>query len=141
MTKPSTSKASAAKRGAQHAVRTRPEWITFGVSALILMVVVGLLVGRAFHTEATAAPVADRPGAPRQVGDQFFVPVEIVNRGDLGAAEVQVVAELTIDGNTTSGDQVIDFLGGGETQELTFVFADDPAEGELVIEVVGFAEP
>ena len=108
---------------------------------MILVFVVGLLVVSAFHSDVAAAPVADRPGSVRQVGDQFFVPVEIVNRGDLGAAQVQVVAELTIDGNITSSDQVIDFLGGGETQELTFVFAANPADGELVVTVVGFAEP
>jgi uncharacterized protein (TIGR02588 family) len=124
-----------------HAVRTGPEWVTFSVSALILTIVVILLVVNAFHTEDPAAPVADRPGSARQVGGQYFVPVEIVNRGDLGAAQVQVIAELTIDGNTTSGDQVIDFLGGGEIQELTFAFADDPADGKLVIIVAGFAKP
>ncbi len=135
-----TRQTSTSKR-AQHAVRTRPEWVTFGVSALILVVVVGLLVVRAFHTDAAAAPVADRPGTVKEVSGQFFVPIEIVNRGDLGAAEVQVVAELTIDGQTTSSDQVVDFLGGGETQELTFVFAENPADGALVITVAGFAEP
>jgi uncharacterized protein (TIGR02588 family) len=51
------------------------------------------------------------------------------------------MAELTFDGNTTSGDQVIEFLGGGETQKLTFAFSDDPADGELVIIVAGFAKP
>lgn len=132
---------SSTKARVQHAVRTGPEWVTFGVSALILLVVVGLMVVHAFRTDDPAAPAAGRPGSVRQVGGQYFVPVEIVNRGDLGAAEVQVVAELTIDGNTTSGDQVIDFLGGGETQELTFVFTVDPADGELVVNVVGFAQP
>lgn len=136
MTRPTSTKARA-----QHAVRTRPEWVTFGISALILAVVVGLLVVRAFHAEAAAAPIADRPGAVKEISGQYFVPVEIVNRGDLGAAQVQVVAELTIDGNTTSSDQVIDFLGGEETQGLTFIFADDPAEGDLNITVAGFAEP
>jgi uncharacterized protein (TIGR02588 family) len=136
MTRPSSS-----REHVQHAVRTRPEWVTFGASALILVIVVGLLVAHAFRTDDPAAPAADRPGSVRQVGGQFFVPVEIVNHGDLAAAEVQVVAELTIDGATSSGDQVIDFLGGGESQELTFVFAADPADGELVISVTGYAEP
>lgn len=136
MTRPSSTRGHV-----QHAARTGPEWVTFGVSALILVVVLGLLVVPAFHTDDPAAPAADRPGPVRQVGGQFFVPVEIVNRGDQGAAQVQVVAELTIGGKTTSGDQVIDFLGGGETQELTFAFADDPAHGELLIAVAGFAKP
>ncbi len=113
----------------------------FGASALILGTVVIVLLVLAFQSAAPAEPVAEPPGAVRQLGDQFFVPVEVENRGDKGAAQVQVLAELTIDGETVSADQVIDFLGTGETQALTFVFADDPAAGELVVNVVGFAEP
>jgi uncharacterized protein (TIGR02588 family) len=112
-----------------------------GASAAILGVVVGLLVILAFRAADPAAPAAGTPGPARQEGGQFLVPVEIVNHGDLAAAEVQVVAELTIGGTTTTGDQVVDFLGGGETQQMTFVFADDPADGELVITVTGYADP
>jgi uncharacterized protein (TIGR02588 family) len=125
----------------QHARRSGPEWITFGVSAVVLFVVVATLVGLAFRESAAAEPVARLPGPVREVDGQFFVPVDIVNRGDEGAAEVQVLAELTIGGETTSGDQVIDFLGGGEVQQLTFAFDDDPASGEIIISVTGFAAP
>jgi uncharacterized protein (TIGR02588 family) len=134
-------KRSPTKQRVQGATRSGPEWIILGVSALILAIVVGVLVVLAFRTADPAMPAADAPGPVRQVGDQFFVPIDIVNHGDLGAAEVQVMAALTIDGETSIADQVVDFLGGGERQELTFVFADDPAEGELVISVTGFAEP
>lgn len=136
MTGPSSTKARV-----EHAVRTGPEWVTFALSAIILAVVSILLAISAFRTEDPAQPIAGPAGPVRQVGAQYFVPIEIVNRGDLGAAQVHVTAELTIDATTTSGDQSIDFLGGGETQELTFAFADDPADGELVIMVTGFAEP
>ena len=108
---------------------------------MILALVVGVLVTLAFRTADPANPTADAPGPVVQVGEQFRVPVDVVNHGDLAAAEVQVMAELTIDGETTSGDQVIDFLGGGERQAITFVFADDPASGDLVVSVTGFAEP
>jgi uncharacterized protein (TIGR02588 family) len=134
-------KRSPTNEGVQRATRSGPEWIIFAVSASILAVVVGVLVALAFRTADPATPAADQPGPARQVGEQFFVPVDIVNHGDLGASEVQVVAELTIDGDTSSGDQVVDFLGGGERQQLTFVFADDPADGELEITVTGYAEP
>ena len=130
-----------AKQRVQHAARNGPEWVILGVSASILAAVVIVLLVLAFRTAEPARPEADPPGSIRQVGGQFLVPVDIVNHGDLAAAEVQVVAELTIDGDTTAGDQVIDFLGGGERQQLTFVFADDPADGELVIAVTGYAEP
>lgn len=134
-------KRSPTNEGAQRATRSGPEWIIFAVSASILAAVIGVLLVLAFRTADPASPAADQPGPIRQVGEEFFVPVEIVNHGDLAVSEVQVMAELTIDGVTTSGDQVVDFLGGGEHQELTFVFTDDPSAGELMISVTGFAEP
>jgi uncharacterized protein (TIGR02588 family) len=126
---------------AEHAARTTPEWIVFGVSALILVAIVGALVAIAFQGSGPARPAVDPPGAVTLVGDRFYVPVDVVNHGDAGAAQVQVQAELTTGDTTTSADQVVDFLGRGETRRLTFVFDTDPADGELVVRVVSFAEP
>jgi len=127
--------------GPAHAARRAPEWIVFGVSALILFAIVAALIVLALQGSDPAAPVAEAPGTVRPVGEQFLVPVEIVNEGDESAAQVQVQAELTIGGTTSTSDQVIDFLGRGERHELTFVFDDDPAGGELTIGVVSFAAP
>jgi uncharacterized protein (TIGR02588 family) len=133
-------RAATAKRPV-HAVRRAPEWIVFGISALVLLAIVAALIVLAFQGSDPAAPVAETPGAVRQVGERFFVPVQIVNDGDESAAQVQVQAELTIGGTTSTGEQVIDFLGRGERRQLTFVFEDDPGAGELAIGVVSFAEP
>jgi uncharacterized protein (TIGR02588 family) len=46
-----------------------------------------------------------------------------------------------VDGEETAADQTIDFLAGGAEQDLVFVFEDDPADGELTIEVTSFAAP
>jgi uncharacterized protein (TIGR02588 family) len=127
--------------GAQHAVRTAPEWVVFGVSALVLGVVGITLVALAFSGSDPAEPVVEATGEVTETGRRFFVPAEVVNHGDQAAAAVQVQAELTIDGRTSTADQVVDFLGKGESRRLTFVFDDDPAGGELVLRVVSFAEP
>jgi uncharacterized protein (TIGR02588 family) len=121
-------------------VRTAPEWVVFGISTLILVAVVGALVAIAFQGSDPAQPDVE-PGAVAQVGDRYLVAVEVVNRGDAGAAQIQVQAELTLGDSTVTADQVVDFLGRHETRTVTFVFDDDPAEGELVIRVVSFAEP
>ena len=36
---------------------------------------------------------------------------------------------------------MIDFLAGGEEEELVFIFEDDPADGELTVAVSGFGVP
>jgi uncharacterized protein (TIGR02588 family) len=46
-----------------------------------------------------------------------------------------------IDGESTEGDQSIDFLAGGETEDLVFVFDDAPSDGELTVAVSGYGVP
>ena len=134
-------KQSPKKDRVQDAVRTGPEWIILGVSALVLAPWWVPCSCSRFALRTRPSPPPTRPVRHGRSARQFLVPVDIVNHGDLAAAEVQVIAELTIAGETTTGDQVVDFLGGGERQQLTFVFSDDPADGELVISVTGYAEP
>lgn len=121
--------------------RNVAEWVTFGVASAIIALVAGLMVVQSFGSSDPPAPVAERVGAVRDEGGHFFVPVDVTNRGDETAAAVQVIAELTVDGETTSGDQVIDFLGGSEVVHLTFAFDTDPSAGELVVSVTGFSDP
>lgn len=125
----------------QREARNRVEWVTFGVAAAIVAVIAMLMVVQSFGSFDPPAPVAEQSGPVRATAGHWYVPVDVTNDGDETAAEVQVVAELTIDGVTTTGDQVVDFLGGGEVAHLTFGFDADPANGELVIRVTGFAEP
>ena len=66
---------------------------------------------------------------------------EVLTEGDKTAANVQVRAELTIDGETIDGDQTIDFLSGGEDRALVFVFEQDPANGDVQVLVTSFAKP
>ncbi|MGD9701344.1 MAG: TIGR02588 family protein [Acidimicrobiia bacterium] len=121
--------------------RTMAEWVTFGVSCLVLLVVAGLVALEMVGTDDPPAPTASQVGPTRVVDDHFFVPVEVVNTGDVTAANVQVSAELTIGDETATGDQTVDFLGGGERVELSFSFDDDPALGELTIRVSSYAVP
>jgi uncharacterized protein (TIGR02588 family) len=121
--------------------RTGAEWVSFGAAVAVLAVVVVLIAAQMTGAQSPPAPIAARHGRVREVKGRYFVPVRVVNEGDETAADVQVSAELTIGGETTEGDQTIDFLAGDEEEDLTFAFDDDPADGELVISVRGFTTP
>lgn len=121
--------------------RTAAEWVTFAASCLVLAVVVGAIAVQLSEPRTPASPVATIKGPPRHVGDRYLVDVEVTNEGRATAAEVQVVAELEVGGTRTGGEQIIDFLAGDEHHDLVFIFRDDPAAGELTVEVSGFAEP
>ena len=130
-----------AKRTNPRDERTVAEWVTFGVACAVLAVFVGLILSQITQDPKPAAPVATQSGPIEQKNGKFFVPVEVVNRGDETAENVQVAAELTIDGETATGDQTITFLAGREVVDLVFSFDDDPGEGDLVVRATGFANP
>ncbi len=121
--------------------RTRAEWVSFGAASFVLLVVVGLIVSQMTGTREPPEPIATRSGPMRETAGRFSVPVEVANRGDITAADVQVTAELTIDGTITRADQVIALLAGGEKESLVFVFDENPDDGEVVIGVGGYAIP
>lgn len=121
--------------------RSVAEWVTFAGSCVILLIVISLIVVQMREPLTSPSPVAVVTGDVRAVDGQHHVTVEVTNGGDLTAANVQVSAELEIGGSTTSADQTIDFLAGGEHVEIFFVFDDDPAAGDLTVSVAGYATP
>ncbi len=120
--------------------RTSAEWITFAVAVVVLLLVIGAIAMEAVQSKDPARPVAVVEQTER-VGERYEVRVSVENRGDLAASNVQVLASLELDGETTEGDQVVDFLAGDDEEELVFVFEDDPSSGELSVEVTGFTVP
>lgn len=130
------------RRDGRHgASRRDPEWVTFGISVLILGGVVAGLVSQIAAGDDPPQPTVRTGAARPQLDGSFHVPVELRNAGDEAAAQVQVVAELVVDDTTSTADQTVDFLGAGESESLVFVFADDPAGGELRVGVTGFLTP
>lgn len=121
--------------------RTNAEWVTFAVSCVVVLAVAGLLVVQLLRHDEVARPVARVAGPVVATSGAFHVPVDVRNNGDETAAEIQVTAELTIDGETATADQTIDFLAGGEQESLTFVFDDDPRAGELTVGVGSYRAP
>lgn len=121
--------------------RTSAEWTTLVVSCCVLLLVVGLVSSQMWSPRTPPAPVATLTGERHEVGAVHHVDVQVANRGDETAANVQVSVELIIDGEVITADQTIDFLAGDDEADLVFVFADDPDDGDLAVTVTGFAAP
>ena len=119
---------------------TGAEWVTFGVAALIVLGVIAAIVSQVVATSAPPSPSVVVHAAEERNG-RFVVPVTLTNEGDETAEGVQVTATLTTDDGETTADQSVDFLAGGEEAELEFAFDDDPADGELVVEVGAYLLP
>lgn len=137
---PSRSKATS-KAEAGRPARTVAEWVTFGVSVVILLVLVGLIAVEAGEPDRPALPRVVETGPVERHGEAFLVPVTVRNEGGATAEAVQVVAELTIGDEVIEADQSVEFLARDETAEVAFVFAEDPATGTLDVRVTGFTVP
>lgn len=120
--------------------RSPAEWVTFAVALVVIGIVVALVAVEIPKSKTPPAPVAE-PGVIEARGDRYVVPVLVHNRGQRTATDVQVQATLTVDGEEHEGDLLVDFLSGGESEELEFVFEDDPTDGELEVRVTGYGLP
>lgn len=127
----------------QHHSRSFAEWVTFSIAVTIGLGVAGLIVYDWFSgsTEPPMLHVVQQ-GVVEQVGDQFRVPFTLTNDGGETAEAVQVIAELRQNGEVAEdGEQLIDFLSGGESEEGAFLFTADPRQAELSIRVASYKIP
>lgn len=121
--------------------RSAAEWVTFAVSVVILLALVGLIATKAGEPDRPALPRVVETGPVERHGDRFLVPVKVRNEGGATAETVQVVAELTVGPDVVEADQSVEFLAPDETAEVAFVFEEDPATGRLDVRVAGFTVP
>lgn len=123
--------------------RTPAEWWMFGLSAGLIALVLGVVV-MSWTTGATGPPVfVVSPSGPIELeGGSYRVPYEVTNDGGDAADQVQVVATLEVGGEVVGeAEQTVAFLSGGETESGVFLFATDPTDGELTLEVASYASP
>lgn len=127
----------------QRPKRSPAEWVTFSIASFILIAVSGLVVYKWITKQDQPAILAiTRTEGIRQAQGQFYVPFTVTNTGGETAESVQVVAELRLKGKVEeTGEQQIDFLSSGETEEGAFVFSLNPGSGELTLRVASYKRP
>ncbi len=122
--------------------RITPERVIFAAAAGILLAIAGSILWLWLQDREPAIVTIERVGAARLVGSQMYVTGAVHNDGDETAEALQVVADLTVDGEVVAeGEQFIDFLSGGETQEIVFVFEATAPDGEIGMRVASYSIP
>lgn len=120
-------------------VRSTAERVTFSVACAVLAVVIAAIASLGVGGPGDAPAFTVSSLGTREVGGRFHVRASVENEGDQTAENVQVVANLKLAaGDPEEAEQVIDFLSGGDEEEVEFVFARNPSAGELDIEVRSF---
>lgn len=119
--------------------RSKAEWVTFAIASGMLMALMGLIASLWLDgpPEPPAFEVQTLP--VREVDGRFHLRARVENVGEETAESVQVTAELTADGEPPEeAEQTIDFLSGGEKEEVEFIFTNDPGRSRLEVLVRSF---
>jgi uncharacterized protein (TIGR02588 family) len=127
----------------QQQKRTSAEWVTFAIACSILSLLIGLVLYN-WLTKKHEPPIISvtRNTPIRETQGQFYVPFTVTNTGGETAESVQIIAELRVNGEVLeSGDQQIDFLSSGETQEGAFIFSRNPSQGQLIVRSSSYKLP
>ena len=125
----------------RHSMSTA-ERVTFVVAVGILVVLAGSIVWL-WAQPREPAIVTVAPSGDRRVTDsQTYVTARVRNTGDDTAEAVQIRAELTVEGEVVAeGEQTIDFLSGGESEHVVFVFDVTEPDALVDLRVGGYAVP
>jgi uncharacterized protein (TIGR02588 family) len=123
--------------------RTLAENVSFGISLLVLGLLVGLVVYQ-WVTKKDQPPVLSvtTDTQVRQAEGQFYIPFTVANTGGETVESVEIIAELNLNGKIEDiGSQQIDFLSDGETNSGAFILNRNPNQGELIVRVTGYKLP
>lgn len=122
--------------------RDAAERVVVAVAGAVLLAVAGAIGWLWVQPRDPAQLNVGPPEVLRQVDGQRYVSAVVRNDGDETAEAVQVVAELSVDGEVVAdGEQVVDFLSGGETQEVIFVFDITAPDPEILLRVASYSVP
>lgn len=119
------------------------EWLVFGVSSVLLTVVVAWLLYDGFTPKLNRPELVVNLGEPQPLKQGYGVPVRIRNEGDVTAEGVEVEVLLTpADGDEETRSITFQFVPRGSDRNGWVVFDTDPNQASsLRASVTGYEEP
>src|SRR5688572_21118850 len=122
--------------------RGAAERVVVAIAGAVLLAVAGAIGWLWVQPRDPAQLSVGPPELLREVDGRRYVSAVVRNDGDETAEAVQVVAELNVGGEVVAdGEQVVDFLSGGETQEVVFVFDTTAPDAEILVRVASYTVP
>jgi len=123
-------------------MRLAPELVIFAAAVAVLLALAGAIVVLWVQPQEAPSVTVEVVGDVRLVGSQTYMTGEVRNSGDETAEAVQVIGEMTLDGEVVAaGEQVVDFLSGGETESVVFIFDLTMPEADGRLRVASYKVP
>lgn len=120
--------------------RKLAEWVTLGVSVVLVVGVAGFLLYGALQEQSPFVPVEVRllTELAREENGRYIVPVELRNRGRRTVKDLTVRVRYESSGGVEeAGDFTVDYLGDRATQKVYLYFDRHPRA--LRVEAAPFA--
>jgi uncharacterized protein (TIGR02588 family) len=118
------------------------EWIVAGLSAALVLGVLGFLIQDGVRHPSTPPNVTVEVDSITQAGPGYLVLFRALNRGRSTAAEVIVEGELEADtGRVEVSQTALDYVAGGGEQPGGLYFSRDPRQLKLRLRAHGYREP
>lgn len=122
--------------------RLEPEKVTFIAALAILVALVAAIVFLWVEHRDPAILAVRQVGALRVDGEQSYLTARVTNDGDETARAVQVLVEVTLDGEIAAeGEQTVDVLSGGEDAMIVFILRDVDPRAETTLRVASYSAP
>ena len=117
------------------------EWVVFGMSSALVVAMIGVLILTAIRWEGRPPELAATLGEPELKDGAVTVVVEVINRGDIAASDVEIVAVRSAGGEEQSASVVLDFVPRHGIRRGQVSFPDVTEAGSFKVAGIGFAEP
>ena len=129
MTAAGTKTSSKKDKKSRSARQTLAEWVSLAISVALLLTIATYLVIQAIRSNGSVVPVRVVPQLDQiqEVEQGHYLPIRIENRGRRSVRDVKI--ELTYGTSPDQREQgeiEIDYLAEGATEEVYWIFREDP---------------
>lgn len=117
------------------------EWVSLGISTLIVVALAGYLLVVALREKETSAAVQveARIFETREVDGRFILPVRVVNPGQANLRDLSVeISQPRLGGLPEPTALVIDLLGGRSEETVFFSLKEHPATSGVTARVASY---
>jgi uncharacterized protein (TIGR02588 family) len=119
-----------------------PEWVVGAVGLVIVVVTLGVLLYETMAGDKTPPDVKLRVQSIATLRNGFLVKVEAENEGGEPAARVPVQGELVQAGKVSETAEVqFEYLPAHSKREAGLFFKQDPRQGEVRLQALGYEVP
>ena len=121
--------------------RKLAEWVTFAISALLVLAVAGYLAFEATRDDEPTVPIDVRVLSDQgsQKNNGYVIPVEVHNRGRRTLRALQLrLSYLAGDGSEQADDFTIDYLSE-QAKQTVYIYLDrQPGESPITVRPVAY---